>query len=80
MTKELHYQHLEDFLVDQTSAELTSWIEYERLEDERRINLIACAIAKAFNGDKKKTAAKDEEEIIDTTQPGFAENFRILNN
>jgi hypothetical protein len=79
LTKELHYQHVEDFLLDQTSAELTGWIEHERLEDERRINLIAYAIAKAFNGDKKKIAVKDEEEIIDTTQPEFVENFRILN-
>lgn len=72
-----------DFLADpQASAELPGWIEYERLEDElqtnRLIYAITSALVKAFGGDKKQARAHDldDEEVIDTTDPKFAQQFK----
>ncbi len=44
--------------------------------------MIVWAICRAFNGDKDAKGAKsravedEDEEIIDTTDPSFAENFK----
>lgn len=78
------YQHVADFLSDQSSTELTAWSEYLRMEDERFVNLVAYAIVKAFGGDKKQQAVnkqqvqddEEDEPVIDTTDPKFLEEFR----
>lgn len=71
---------MSDFLTAyQNSAELTGWIAYERIDEERQMNLITQAIARAFNGDKPRANAvvdDDDEEIIDTTQPEFVKQFK----
>lgn len=64
-----------------TSAELTGWFEYLRLDDETQINKTAYAIVKAFGGDKKKAgrsreSSDEDEEVIDTTKPEFAQSFK----
>lgn len=65
-----------------SSAELTGWFAYLRVDDEVTSQKIAYAIVRAFNGDKDSKPAKnkareqeEEEEIIDTTDPEFAEHF-----
>ena len=83
LTKELGYRHVRDFLSDQSSIELSGWIEYERIDGERQINMVAQAIAKAFaKPDEKKKASivDDDDEVIDTTKPGFAEKFKGFSN
>ena len=60
-----------------TSAELTGWQAYLRVDDEVQIQRLAYAIVKAFNGDKKQQSKPVEaEEVIDTTDPKFAEQFQ----
>lgn len=61
-----------------SSAELTGWFAYLRIDDQVRADWIARAIVKAFNGDRKQAGAidDDDEEIIDTTDPTFAETFQ----
>ncbi len=74
----LNYQHLSDFLQDQTSTELTGLLAYLRVDDEVTSQRLAYAIVRAFNGDKSAPAKKqvEEEEVIDTTDPEFAKHFR----
>ena len=81
LTKELGYQHVRDFLRDQSSGELAGWIEYEQLDSERQINMITHAIVKAFAKPTQasKVVDDDDDEIIDTTQPGFTDKFTIVN-
>jgi len=56
---------------------MTGWLAYLQVDDEVRTQQIAYAIVKAFGGDKKQPARrKDEEEVIDTTNPEFAKHFR----
>lgn len=46
------------------------------MDDEVQVNRLIYAIVKAFNGDKVTQKPVDsDEEIIDTTDPEFAENF-----
>lgn len=62
-----------------TSAEFTGWLAYLQVDDEVQVQRLAYAIARAFNGDKtgkKQQAAKEDEEVIDTTDPKFAEQFK----
>jgi len=65
-----------------TSAELTGWLAYLQVDDEVQVQRLAYAIVKAFNGDQKgptKKPAKrieEDEEVIDTTDPKFAEQFQ----
>jgi hypothetical protein len=60
-----------------TSAELTGWLAYLQVDDEVKTQRTSYAIARAFNGDKKQPAKrKDEEEVIDTTDPEFVKYFR----
>ena len=62
-----------------TSAELSGWFEYLRLDDEVRAHWLTHAIVRAFRGDTTQQSAQvdeDGEEIIDTTQPEFAEKFK----
>jgi hypothetical protein len=65
----------------QNSAELTGWFAYLNKDDEVKTNQIANAIARAFGGNPKgqnpqPKQAQDEEEVIDTTDPEFAKNFK----
>jgi len=58
-------------------AELTGWFAYLRVDDQVRADWIASAIIKAFNGNKAAQAGgNDEEEVIDTTKPEFAQHFQ----
>jgi hypothetical protein len=61
-----------------TSAEFTGWLAYLQIDDEVQAQRTAYAIAKAFGGDRKgqKSQPVDEEEVIDTTDPKFAEQFK----
>jgi hypothetical protein len=82
LTKELGYKHVADFLADQTSSELATWIEYEQLDSERQVNMVTHAIVRAFQKPtqtNKASVVDDDDEIIDTTQPGFTEKFEIIN-
>lgn len=59
--------------------ELTNWIVYEQMEEERQIAMLRQAIVLAFNGDKKAQASpidNDEEPVVDTTDPKFVEQFK----
>lgn len=71
---------MRDFLRDQTSSELSGWLACERIEDEiwtKRIEGIAYAIARAFgSGQARQRQVDEDEEVIDTTAPGFAEKFQ----
>ena len=68
-------------MADQSSSELAGWIEYERLDAERQINMIKYAIIQAFQKPTATTSnvVDDDDEIIDTTQPGFVDKFTIVN-
>lgn len=60
-------------------AELTGLFAYLRQDDEMQVLRTAYAIAKAFNGGKQATRSRDldeDEEVIDTTAPGFADSFK----
>ena len=52
------------------------------MDDQIRADWVTFAIIKAFNGDGKGKAKRqaaiddDDEEIIDTTAPEFAEHFK----
>lgn len=60
-----------------TSAELTGWLAYLSVDDEVQAQRIAYAIVKAFGGGKaQKHAVDEDEEVIDTTSPDFAKNFK----
>lgn len=68
---------MSDFLQDQSSVELTGWLATARIEDELWTNRIIHAIVKAFGGGKKQTTQRiEDEEIIDTTDPKFVEQFQ----
>lgn len=81
----LGYQRLGDFLeAYQDGAELNGLLAYLHRDDEvqtdRLMYAINRAIVQAFGGDKKKQnkLVDDDEEIIDTTDPKFAEQFKGL--
>jgi hypothetical protein len=84
LCEKLGYKHVSDLLQGMTSAELTGWFAYMRVDDEVRAQKAAYAIVKAYNGDKtdgkqpknKGKKHEEEEEVIDTTDPEFAEHFR----
>ncbi len=69
-----------DFLDDMPNgAELTGLLAYLQQDDEVKANWTAYAIAKALGGDRKtrtRPLDDDDEEVIDTTQPEFAQNFK----
>jgi len=66
-----------DFLRDQTSGELAGWLAYLRVDDEAQAQRTAIAMMKAFGGAKAKRADDDEDEpVIDTTDPKFAQTFK----
>lgn len=53
------------------------------MDDEIQVNRLIYAIVRAFNGDgkpKNKIVDDDDEEIIDTTKPEFAEKFKGFTN
>jgi hypothetical protein len=76
----LGYKRLGSFLEDyQDSAELAHAVAYLYRDDEIQTNRLIYAIVRAFNGDgktKKPAVDDDDEEIIDTTDPTFAEHFK----
>jgi len=74
----LGYQRIGDFLKDyQDGEELAHVIAYLYRDDEMQTNRLIYAIQRAFNGDgKTKKPIEDDEELIDTTAPGFAEKFK----
>lgn len=81
LTERLGYRHVGDFLQETTSAELIGWQAYLQVDDEIQVQRLAYAIVKAFNGDQKgqKKPAKhieEDGEVIDTTDPKFAEQFK----
>lgn len=65
-----------------SSQELSGWIEYLRIDERIRADWATLAIIKAFNGDRKQQASAidDDEEVIDTTAPGFADKFKGFTN
>lgn len=65
-----------DFLADQSSVELAGWLEYERMDDEQQTLRMARAITMAFRVEQRKPIDDDSEEVIDTTAPGFAQQFK----
>jgi len=69
-------------LRDQTSGELAGWLAYLRVDDEAQAQRTAIAILKAFNGGRQTKARDldDDDEVIDTTAPGFADKFKGFTN
>lgn len=71
-----------DLLADmENGAELTGLFAYLSVDDKARASWSAYATAKAFGGDRqtqrhKQAIDDDEEEVIDTTKPEFAKNFK----
>lgn len=81
----LGYQRLGDFLeAYQDGDELNSAMAYLHRDDEvqtdRLVYAVTKAVVQAFGGDKKQKnkLVDDDEEIIDTTDPKFAEQFKGL--
>lgn len=69
---------MSDFLRDQTSGELAGWLAYLRVDDEAQAQRTAIAMMKAFRGGLAQPAkqADDDDQIIDTTDPKFAQQFQ----
>lgn len=64
-----------------TSAELTGWLAYLQVDDEVKAQWATYSVVKAFKGDQKDQKQRSvkpdpDEEIIDTTDPDFAKNFK----
>lgn len=79
LTERLGYRHVDDLLLETTSAELTGWLAYLQVDDEVQVQRLAYAIVKAFNGDKgqkQQPKQAEDEEVIDATDPKFAEQFK----
>lgn len=67
----------------ENSAELTGLFAYLQADDEARARWSAHATAMAFNGGGKRgrrAQVEDDEEVIDTTSPEFAKNFKGFTN
>lgn len=67
---------MRDFLRDQSSSELSGWLAYTRIEDEIWTQRIMQAVARVFGSGKVQRQVDDDEEVIDTTKPEFAEKFQ----
>jgi hypothetical protein len=81
----LGYRHVEDFLRDQTSGELAGWLAYLLVDDEVQTQRMALAVNRAFVGGKTQSGRRvvdddEDEEIIDTTKPEFAQHFKGFTN
>jgi hypothetical protein len=50
------------------------------MDDEAQANRLAYAITKAFAKPSKSSIVEDDEEVIDTTAPEFAEKFKGFTN
>jgi len=61
-------------LREMDSARLTGWLAYLKLDDEQQM----VRMNRAIMGTGKRTQADDDEdeEVIDTTAPEFAEQFQ----
>jgi hypothetical protein len=82
LTERLGYQHVQDFLRDQTGGELAGWLAYLRVDDEVKSQQTTIAILKAFSRGQAQQPAKpavDPEPVIDTTDPEFAKHFKGFN-
>lgn len=61
------------------SAELTGLYAYLCVDDERKTRQLVAAIVQAFSGGRQQRSApvaEEEEEVIDTTNPSFAQSFK----
>lgn len=70
---------MEDFLRDQTSAELTGWLAYLSVDDKVQSQRTTLALLEAMIKAGTVHPGKpvdDDEPIIDTTDPSFAQNFQ----
>lgn len=69
---------MRDFLRDQSSSELSGWLAYTHIEDEIWTQRIMQAVARVFGSGKAQSARSidDDEEVIDTTSPEFAQTFK----
>lgn len=74
----LDYKYLEDFLSDQTGGQLAGLIAYLRVDDEVQTQRLTLAIMRAFRGEQQahQPPAREEEPVIDTTDPEFAKHFK----
>lgn len=79
----LGYQRMADFLnAYQDGDELNSALAYLHKDDAVQMDRLTYAVTKAivaaFGGDKKPKPQEldEDEEIIDTTDPSFAEHFQ----
>ena len=61
-------------LAELDSSILTGWLAYLRLDDEQAM----IRMAKACSLMARSGALGDEEEVIDTTRPEFAQQFKGL--
>lgn len=70
-------------LSEMGSAELSGWLAYVALDDEVRAARMARAFSLAMGGQSgqgqgQATDTFEGEEVIDTTDPAFAETFKGL--
>jgi hypothetical protein len=70
---------VQDFLRDQTSGQLAGLIGYLRVDDEVQMQRMTIAFMKAFGGGQGQPPAREEEPVIDTTDPEFAKHFKGFN-
>ena len=56
--------------------DLTEKFAYLHRDDEIQMNRLIYAIQRAFNGDKEASQPTNNEPVIDTTDPKFAEQFQ----
>lgn len=78
LTERLGYQHVRDFLRDQTSGELAGWLAYLRVDDEVQTQRTTIALMKAMKTGTIQQARQpvEEEKPIDTTDPNFVKHFK----
>ena len=68
-------------LAELGSSELSGWLAYIQLQDELQVYQMAKAFSLAFGGPAKRkpgtvASEEEEEEVIDTTSPEFAQQFQ----
>ncbi len=76
----LDYKYVEDFLQAQTSGQLAGLLAYLRVDDEVQTQRMTLAFMRALRGGMQpSTPAREEEPVIDTTDPNFVKNFKGFN-
>lgn len=74
------YKYLKDFLQAQTSGQLTGLLAYLQIDDEVQTQRLILAIRRAFGGGQPaQPPAREEEPVIDTTDPNFVKTFKGFN-